>query len=176
MLVKLGKINLLFFALMLSFILLGSSARAHVVIKDQTNTYNSILHITPDDDPIAGKISQLFFDIQGLKIKEDSQPTLEIKGDNAHDIIDTKVDKNFVSADYTFKNTGLYKLKLTIESADDEAFIFEYSQRIVRGEGAEGLDARHAWAEIIMVAASTGLLVLATVAFSKRKRILDKNK
>ena len=155
----------------------NAAAHAHVLITDETNTMGAVLHITPDDDPIAGSSSHIFFDIQDEQYQDASyQASLAIvdqQGGNRFDV-DTSVSGSYVSARHTFATQGVYKLELTVRRGDVSE-IFTVNQRVSRGTlGDETPPAvRHGWAEALIVVSATGAGVLAVVWLSRLRRVIE---
>lgn len=58
--------------IVLGVLILPASVSAHVLITDKNNQIGSVLHITPDDDPIAGQPSALYFDIESKNVSTDN--------------------------------------------------------------------------------------------------------
>ncbi len=152
--------------LVIGFIsLLPVSAKAHVLITDDANKIGAVLHIVPDDDPIAGQSSQLSFDIQKLKF---AQADLTITGSN--DVVarvPITIDGQFVNADYTFPYQGAYTMTLRLGQTT-----FHYVQRVSRGQiSGEQQTTSKPLATAVVVISATGLLVLAVVAASRWRDI-----
>lgn len=162
------------------FIVAGhKQAGAHVVITDQSGSYGSILHVSPDDDPIAGKEASLFFDIQGSALDEAANAELAITDSegNQH-IIPMVINKNSVNANYTFRWQGIYSLELLIKQTSRSDIKFNYDQRVSRGDikGSKTNYPRYIWAEMMMLVSLISICVLFILFFNRRKVIFDNNK
>lgn len=59
-----GFIYLVALVGVLTIMSFSQKAYAHVLVSDESNTVGAVLHITPDDDPIAGESAHIFFDVQ----------------------------------------------------------------------------------------------------------------
>lgn len=165
--------SLLFFCtVMLSCYVGSQTASAHVLITDETKQAGAILHVIPDDDPIAGQESSLFFDIQGQSLES---AVLTVKGTQIE--IPVTVDKNTVSANYVFPTQGVYNLVLTAQSSDGQNHTFNYSQRVSRGVVGSALDRpSYSWAEAVIVAVVCSFLVSLILIASRWRNILAHSK
>jgi hypothetical protein len=157
------------------------SASAHVVVADTTGQTGLILHINPDDDPVAGKPSTLFFDIQNKTItgKTHSFVLTAATVDRPPMTLPITVSGSSVITTYTFPAQGVYTLKLAAYSRTTEHVVtFIYSQRLERGvqgiDNASGMS--HAWAEIGIIASICSFIALAIIGFNKRKDIAKYSK
>jgi len=148
--------------------LYGQSASAHVLITDTTNTKGAILHITPDDDPIAGDAATLYFDMQG------AGEAVSMTITDAAGVVETstaKVNGSLATSTYTFPAQGVYRLTFT-EKVNDKKYTFVHSQRVSRGVTASALDTPlYPWAELLLIASGVAFAVLVIVAFNRRKTI-----
>lgn len=167
------KVSLLLLLGFLSVLLLPAhSAYAHVLIRDTAGNRGAILHIIPDDDPIAGKKATLFFDMQN-DTKKISKVTLGItqEGSNETVPIKAKLDGSLATANFTFPSQGVYLLKYEVK-ATDETYTFEQSTRIARGVIVGSLDKpRYAWAEALLIGCGVAFGVLVILAFNRRSEI-----
>src|SRR5690606_41986940 len=66
-----------------------------------TGTKGAIVHIIPDDDPIAGQESELYFDMQD-KLPTGSSVVLNIQDNNGGTKqVSTKIDGSLATSKYT---------------------------------------------------------------------------
>lgn len=154
-------------------ILLTTPMFAHVLITDTTKKNGAILHIQPDDNPVAGEPSHIFYDIQNLDTtRSDLITALTITHENSGTTdVPILVNENGISADYIFPDDGVYTLMLVIKSSTDN-YMFESSQRVSRGDAAAVTSTvLHTWAEILLIASCVGLLTLLIVGVNYNKRI-----
>ncbi len=158
-------------------LLLSTTAQAHILITDNTKTYGSILHIIPDDDPIAGQESTLYFDMQNRLVNNNTRVVLTIKdtrGNLASPAI--KIDGTLATAKHTFAVQGLYELVFAVRS-DAESYIFTHTQRVSRGIASSALDnPSYVWAEALIITTTTGLLLLLTTGIRHRHSIAKQSK
>lgn len=145
---------------------------AHVLITDGTKTKGAILHIVPDDDPIAGQQATLYFDAQDRFMASDSSIQLSIRDAAGNEkIVKTKLDGALVTATYTFPAQGVYNLAFTVTS-NGKTYVFSHVQRVSRGATASAVDRPvHTWAEALLFVSGVGFALLAIVAYNKRKDI-----
>lgn len=147
---------------------------AHVLLTDESNAKGAILHITPDDDPIAGQEAMLYFDMQGQAFKKDeSTVTVSIRSEGGEIHKEgMKVDKTLATARYIFPSQGVYQLTFTIASGK-QSYIFAQTQRVMRGTAVSALDRpTYAWAEIALIYCGISFFLLGLTAFNRRKDII----
>lgn len=168
---KIGIAGAAFAVFLVLFV--ASQANAHVLLSEQEGQGGAVIHIVPDDDPIAGKESTLFFDTQSAILNETSTAALAIESvasSEAH-IVATKIDNSLITAGYTFPYQGVYKLKYTINSSGAQ-YRFEHVVRVTRGVLKDtAITQRHVWAEALLLGAGILLIVLIGVAWRYRRVI-----
>lgn len=166
--------KLLIFALLLFACLLlpEQSVFAHVLITNEAKTKGAILHIIPDDDPIAGEESSLYFDMQDEIQGSENLVVLTIREPSGTEtFMEAEIDGTLATAKYTFPEQGIYDLTFTVAS-DGEAYTFNHSQRVSRGIIIGPLDkTNYAWAEILLLVSGLGLIILVIIVFNRRKEI-----
>lgn len=153
--------------------LLGQAASAHVLVTDDTKAKGAILHIIPDDDPVAGESATLFFDTQDKLLNgNNTKVTLTVRQpDEEKKSLAMTVAGTLATVDYVFPVQGVYNLTFLAES-NDKSYTFEWSQRVSRGVMGSALDVpRYTWAEMLVVSACVGLILLVIIAFNRRKVI-----
>src|SRR5690606_15978623 len=93
-------------------LILAGSSYAHVLVRDTSGSKGAILHIIPDDDPIAGKKATLYFDAQDV-FDDDVRTGLSITRDDNGEavVVETKRDGSLVTAEYIFPARGVYNLR-----------------------------------------------------------------
>ena len=156
-------------------VLLPQPASAHVLIRDETKSIGSVLHIVPDDDPIAGQPASIFFDIQTQSIDK-AKTELTITSAETGDSVSVpfEVAGSSVNAVYTFPSQGAYRLKLYVQS--DKDYTFSYYQRVSRGLSAGPLDnSSYPLANSALVFSGTMALFLAIIIFNRRKEIKEQS-
>lgn len=109
------KIFILLISL-LGFVLVPESrAAAHVVARDESSNSGVLVHSTPNDDPIVGIQSELFFELQDdtLSTKNFIYTIEVLSPNNTKELITTYVlgDKT-IGAKYTFPQIGSYRFLL----------------------------------------------------------------
>lgn len=165
---------LLFVAsLVVAAVCFSAQASAHVLIKDSVSGAGSILHVNPDDDPIAGEPASLFFDIRGNAIDSDSVSKLTITDAQGKVVaVKTETRGSGISATYVFPTQGQYSLQLNISQGDTLTHRFVQSQRVSRGIiGGVSTDKSYPLAEIGILATAVGAGLTAIIAFNRRQAI-----
>lgn len=156
----------LFFALITTLVVFAhvQVSEAHVLMMDDTNTIGGVLHINPDDDPVAGESAHLFLDPQIDKRTVDSMQ-LTVRDTNGDEVA---VDRSF---NYVFPTQGVYELVFAVNSAGSN-YIFTHTQLVTRGVTTGALDSpSHAWAEITLLMSGIGITLLVVIGFNFRKEI-----
>lgn len=153
------------------------SVSAHVLVTDETNTNGAILHINPDDDPIAGEQATLYFDAQNQLIKPDSSVVLTIKdADGNEQVVETEISSSLVTANFIFPRQGVYDISYVLIN-NGNTYIFKKSQRVSRGvTGGASFNQTYAWAEALLVLSGVSFVLLLILAFNRRKEIAEQSK
>ena len=147
-------------------------AQAHVLLTDSKNSVGAILHVSPDDDPIAGQPSRIFYDIQSnLSGVSEKTVLLTVTDEtNQATAVPVTVKVSYVSTDYTFTNQGAYQLELTVPTQESE-LVFTTTQRVSRGQSNDQPDTAQGWAKTIVISSIGAIFVLGIIAFNHRKNI-----
>lgn len=176
-----GKKHFLFITFWLMWILfLGAisftrPAQAHMFSKDTMSSSGAVLHITPDDDPIAGEPAILTFSIHGLSATQEQKSATMVITDshNQEATLLAHINGDGVTATYTFPQQGLYKITLSIEQDGRQTHHFMQSQRVNRGlisnipvESKPPL-----WAVVGVASTGTAAIGMAFLALMRRKAI-----
>ena len=165
------------FILALCVIVPSQYSSAHVLITDDSNSKGAILHIIPDDDPVAGEEATLYFDTQKQLLGENDSVTLTIRDDSGIIYnVPTDVNESLATADFTFPDLGIYEIKFVLIN-DGESFTFTQTQRVSRGisNGSTNTQ-KYAWAEMLLVGSGIALALLIVVGFNNRKDIIKYSK
>ncbi len=157
--------------LMACLLLQHQSASAHVFIRDTTGTVGTVLHVVPDDDPIAGQEANLFFDIQtgGNAI---SSAKLVVTDTASSESVEVPVETNTsaVTATYTFPSQGAYRLELSFVS--NRTYTISYTLRVSRGTIGRAVEQpSHTWVQAALVFSLSSAAALIIVALNHRKDI-----
>lgn len=157
--------------LVVALIFSAGSASAHVLIKDATGAKGAILHIQPDDDPIAGERATLYFDMQS---ESNSTVQLTIKNDKTAEKITLEpvaVKGSLATIAYTFPAQGTFGLTFEVASGSS-IHTFTTHQRVSRGVVAGDTTAKtHVWAEMLLLGSSIGVAILVITFVRQRKMI-----
>lgn len=133
---KFGSIVLFF------FLILTQPAVAHTLQTD--GTIGAVLHISPEDDPIAGDISSFFFEIKDTADNFTSrlcECTVTIEKNSKILLTqpvfqDTNEDNQTnLTMIYTFPETGIYKITLTgkpLSGTTFNEFTLSYDVRVTK--------------------------------------------
>lgn len=135
------KSILLLSMLVALFITTQKQTVAHVLEKEQT--VGAVLHVSPNDDPVVGEVTDFFFEFKDTEGK--FNPTLCIctvviyendKEVLKQDLFQSSTTPTLEEAifSYVFPKKGLYTIKVLGESTDSsfEAFTLEYDIRVDR--------------------------------------------
>lgn len=148
-------------------------ASAHVVVNSTDKDSSAILHIIPDDDPIAGEVANLMFDTQDGFLIDSSEISLVIRDTSKQSEVTVPIrqDGSLVSADYTFPTQGTYLIKYTV-TTDGNTQVFEQDMRVSRGtQGSNQVVQTYPWAEGLLFAVAVLFLVLVVIGWNKRHEI-----
>lgn len=158
--------------LLLGGLLPVTSASAHVFVRDQSNQNGVILHITPDDDPIAGIESTLYFDAQQNVVSPVSAIAVTVEDSDGHTrTVKTTADKSFIRASYVFPNQGVYTLRLII-TTNTRTVTFVQAQRVSHGVLRVGSKTTpQTWAEALLILCVIGFGCMVIVVCNNRKDI-----
>lgn len=153
--------------------LLPQNVFAHVLISDDMKSIGTIFHVVPDDDPVAGRQTDLFFDIQTQNInKENAKLAITNAATQETDDVTVIVEGSSVTARYTFRTQGVYRLSLVVTS--DKTYTFHYSQRVSRGVvGNITNKPSFPLATFALVFSGAIFLLLSIVFFNNRKAIKE---
>lgn len=117
----------------------SNEASAHFPVRDAKSGVSAIFHVTPDHDPITGKESVISFDFSGTKWpveRNDFRLTVTATKSEAVSV-PIEVTGNVILASYVFPRQGFYSIRLqATDRQTGEVAMFEYGQRVSRGEAA----------------------------------------
>jgi hypothetical protein len=169
-----SKKLLLLIVTLACLLLVPYSVSAHELIKDQVGNAGALLHLNPDDDPRAGTLTTLFFDISDSTVTpQSSKASLTVTDDHGTiTTVPTKFLGSSLSASYVFPRKGLYEVKLTINQGDTTTHIF--SEPLSVGHGTIG--SAPVWAKTGILVTSLGAIVLTIMALKRRKAISQYSK
>lgn len=173
--------KIIILSLLLSLIF-PSVAHAHVLLQDSGHTMGAVLHITPDDDPVAGEPSGLVFDIQDQTLTNEKYSfTLQVfDPSDTPQVIPTFISSTVISAIYIFPAQGLYRIELRADPVETtkQPLTFTHNQLISRGlASANSPSSKSTVAEIGLVASGCGLLILGILSWNNRapmKKLVSK--
>ena len=168
---------------MVVWCLLGSSVQAHVLLKDKTTNTGAILHINPDDDPIAGEETIMFVDIQdsasSTRLPYGAYDFFITNEAGERQNVPMEAGGSINTVVYTFPNRGVYTLEVASKPAYDslQPVHMTYSLRVSRGIGtAYVTNQANEWATPLLIMCVTGFVLLCITAFHNRKAIFVHSK
>src|SRR3989344_782463 len=144
--------------------------QAHVLLSDTRGEVGAILHVSPDDDPIAGQSSILFFDIQkDISAVESNDIQLTIT-DSTGQKTTAPVTKqgSYISSAYTFPSQAAYEIHLSIPQ-QHTTLEFTAIQRVSRGISTDRVAHEAIWAKTALVMGICSIAVACILAFNHRK-------
>ena len=153
-------------------------AAAHVLITDQSASKGAILHVTPDDDPVAGKKATLYLDTQGVVFDGESRAaaTVTQKASGETSTVEAAISGALITLDYVFPTRGVYEIEYGIESKEG-LIQFTTSMRISRGDVATTQPrSNHTWAEALLAFSGIGCIVLCIVVFNRRDALVRQSR
>jgi hypothetical protein len=175
-----------------ALLLTSGQASAHVLKTD--GTIGAVMHIDPDDNPIAGQPSNFYFDIKDTQSRFkgsdcncqlsislnskllETQPLFQQASSNS-----APADNSEALATYTFPTLGVYDVTLTGSPNDGssfKAFSLNYEVRVDRGSSSATTQSKNTakgsfdW----VLVAAFGAIVAGFVAlfvWSNRRAVKD---
>lgn len=160
---------------LLLLLLVPRAAQAHVLLTDDTKSMGAILHINPDDDPVAGGTTSLFFELENNLASGGVSSYLDIVNEaGTYASLRTTGNGKSLSAQYVFPAQGLYTIVLTISPHNtDTSYTFHYAQAVNRGTASvSSTNSQNSSAELGLIVSGSLLLVLFILAFNRRRNII----
>ncbi len=149
----------------------GQTAQAHVMVTDDTKTKGAILHINPDDNPIAGQPSTLFFDMQSASLDRNVVVKLTIDGEGKRHEVKAKTNGTLATFTHTFPTQGVYTLTF-LATTDNQKYTFTQTWRVSRGTATSAINMpHHAWAQVVLIGSGVGLAVLVVIMLGRWRDI-----
>lgn len=154
---------------------------AHVAVTDDSGAIGSIVHIAPDDDPVAGQSSTIHFTVQSDSFSQHSHDaSLRIIDEQDHVVtVPSTLAGSTATTAYTFPRQGVYALEFVAraqpvpDSATAEhEHVFEHTIRVARGTAiATQTPPNYAWADVGLVVGVVGLILLGVIGINRRDEI-----
>jgi hypothetical protein len=154
-------------------------AMAHVLVVDTTGKVGAVLHVTPDDDPIAGATTGIYYEVQTKESLEKSIINLTIKSDTGsiQESIPVSTHGRTIASAFDFPIRGLYYIDLTITPQDSAPIIFHTSERVTQGiSGASAANPVPVWANAGLILSVWSLFLLSIAGFRHRKQIVKQSR
>lgn len=161
--------------LLLAWVSFSRPAEAHTLVKDSQAKSGAILHVTPDDDPIAGQSTSLMLDVQDASLSNSQLiASLTVIDDINREIkVPARIHGKAIAADYTFPRQGLYTLVFSTQQGGQQTLSFTESLRVSRGAINEAAIATSIplWAGLGVLGSVIAMTVMGVIAFIRRKTI-----
>lgn len=158
-------------------LLTAQPASAHVLLTDPEARISALVHITPDDSPIAGQPAQLFFAIQDnaavVDVPLGGYELFITDAEGNRQQVATRVEDGTVAATYTFADKALYDLELRARQSSDVALTS--SIRVTRGAGDAVATTTHSWAQAGLVVSLILVGLLGITAANNSRQILKRS-
>lgn len=162
-------------AIMIIPLITPRAVSAHVLLRDDSHKYGAILHINPDDNPIAGETANLLLDIQTIKLDNQTKATLYVDNGSSKSTVIGKIDKSLVTFDYNFPSQGVYDLQFIVKSGNTE-LNFQEAWRVSRGISAtEQIEQKYPWTSGVIIFSLTATAFLTTIVLARWKQIWDQS-
>lgn len=161
------------FVVVIVSIFFAPTASAHVLVTDTSGKTGAILHIIADDDPIAGEVSSLYFEVQDAVVSEGVQSVqVTITDDKGKtETIAMKVDGSLATAKYTFLLQGRYTLRFDVATTS-RSYVYEQVQRVSRGATDGALtQPTYPWSEAALIGCGAVFMVGGIVLWNHRKDV-----
>lgn len=161
--------------LLLGWVAFSRPAEAHMLLKDEVATKGAILHVTPDDDPVAGKSTAFLLDIQDASLsKEQSTASLTVIDDkNRQTEVPARMQGKAIAGDYVFPRQGLYTLVFSTQQGSSQTHRFTESLRVSRGaiNDTVAADGIPLWAGVGVLTSAMAMTAMGVLAIIRRKTI-----
>jgi|GEM_PF-7084318 len=165
--------------LALIILVLPQTAFAHVLVPDLTGKTGAILHLGTDDNPVAGQLSGIFYDVHTDLDLSKTTPVLIVTNaaDSSQISVPVAASGQSVHGAYVFPTRGLYYLNLSINpssiSPPFDSLTFSYSLRVTAGTlGTQTSNPDvPAWAPAGLAITGWLLLMLVITIFKRRGSI-----
>lgn len=162
------------------FIYTTNPVQAHVLFVDKNTNVAAVFHSNPNDDPVAGEDSELFFDIQdansSVRIPYSGYDLIITDESGEQTTLSTTASGTSVKANYVFPSQGLYKLSLRSQPKYDQfqKVVIEGSLRINRGIGSSKVEQSNAVPVAGVIVSLTAFMMLA-ITFSNNRQLISRN-
>lgn len=155
---------------------------AHVLIVDQRTKVAAVFHTNPDDDPIAGETSELYFDIQDktsdVRIPYSGYELVVRDEAGNQSQVPVRAAGSTVIAEYVFPAQGLYELTLRSQPqyrAFQEVAL-QASLRVSRSAGVAPQTPNHAWASAGLAGGLLATAMLAILFLNNRRETIARSR
>ena len=143
-------------------------ASAHGLVQDSTGKVDAILHVVPDDNPVAGELTVLHYEVEPSVSMIGSTATLTItNSEGLQDEINVTTGNRAAVISYTFPAAGSYGLKLLVMTSGSKTLNFSSQVEVNSAKAAEPTTST---AAIIWLSTSTAVLVTLLIAYFLRRK------
>jgi len=153
---------------------------AHIVLRDKNANIGALIHVNPDDDPVAGRPAQMNFSIDDSSAtyrapyKAYSLSVTGADGKSAQAVM--SVTDTTVIGTYVFPSQGIYTLNLTAKAENGKIIAFRDVLRVSRGiVRVEVKEPEYPWATIVLWNAGIVFLALLAVFMANRRAIIKRS-
>lgn len=174
---KITRILSLVVATVAVFAVTTSTASAHVLFVDRKTNIAAVFHSNPNDDPVAGEDSELFFDIQDktsdVRIPASGYDLFITDEQGNETKLEVTAYDSTAQVDYVFPSQGLYLLSLRSQPKYDQfqKVVLSGSIRIERGIGVSTAVPSNTVPTLGLVLGTTAIALL-TITFINNKAII----
>ncbi len=161
----------------LSILYMPATTRAHVLITEPVYGAGAVVHINPNDDPVAGDTAVLYYELGGGQLNAGEYDFLLIVHREGRLVAEAPAQvlgSSSVRVEYVFPAQGLYQLELrAVSRFGKEPTAFTQSLQVTRGVGggAGAAHPSHARAEIGVVMTPVALIAILIYIVNHRHEI-----
>lgn len=183
--------EILFFGFAAGYLILPVNVLAHVL--ESSGSVGAVMHVSPDDDPIAGQQSDFYFEFKDKEDKfkpEDCNCIISISDSSGKEISNqplfsgsNDVNSRSASFSFTFPQKDVYEIHISGKSNSGQfsEFNLEYELRVERDLTSSALDAsatrqKPNWVMAHLPHLIGGIVVLGFLLFALWKQSREKGR
>lgn len=149
--------------------------QAHTLIPSENGANSVMIHVTPEDDPIAGEPSTFLLTLTDPLDASYETATVKVSSleTKYEKLLTAKIDGRLVSAEYVFPTQGLYRVELNIPSRNlSSSLVFVYTVQVERGVKANANEKRvmPKYIKGILIIGNALLFVVVLAAFGRKNQ------
>lgn len=161
--------------LLLALSFAPEEAKAHVLVTSRSGEATAVVHINPDDDPIAGSEASVYLDVKsGQLVNSEVDYIIRISKEsegNVDSVVATELGVSGVRFEYVFPVRGIYKLEIIALTDDGLVDGFEFAQNVSRGIGTMA-SKRYGLAEFGIILSSCLIAVILIIVINRRSLLV----